>query len=91
MQARKLIIETLLKEATKEEKLVAQAMNTAFSQVAKDIKANKAKLAPETQNEAVGLMLVGGLLAAPAIMGIVGKGVKSDSYTHLPLPTTPYV
>ena len=76
MQARKLIIETLLKEATKEEKLVAQAMNTAFSQVAKDIKANKAKLAPETQNEAVGVALVGGLLAAPAIMGIVGKGVK---------------
>ena len=76
MRARKLIIETLLKEATEEEKLVAQALNTAFSQVAKDIIANKAKLAPETQNEAVGIALVGGLLAAPAIMGIVGKGVK---------------
>ncbi len=76
MRAREIIIETLLKEATEEEKLVAQAMNTAFSQVAKDIKANKAKLAPETQNEAVGVALVGGLLAAPAIMGIVGKGVK---------------
>ena len=76
MRARKIIIETLLKEATDEEKLVAQALNTAFSQVAKDIKANKAKLAPETQNEAVGVALVGGLLAAPAIMGIVGKGVK---------------
>ena len=76
MRARQIIIETLLKEAADEEKLVAQALNTAFSQVAKDIKANKAKLAPETQNEAVGVALVGGLLAAPAIMGIVGKGVK---------------
>ena len=76
MGARQIIIEKHLKEATEEEKLVAQAMNTAFSQVAKDIKANKAKLAPETQNEAVGVALVGGLLAAPAIMGIVGKGVK---------------
>ena len=76
MKARTLIIESLLKEATEEEKLVAQALNTAFSQVAKDIKANKAKLAPETQNEAVGVALVGGLLAAPAIMGIIGKGVK---------------
>ena len=76
MKTRQLIIERLTSGATEEEKLAAQALNAAFSQVAKDIKANKAKLAPEIQNEAVGVALVGGLLAAPAIMGIVGKGVK---------------
>ena len=34
MKAREIIIETLLKEAADKEKLVAQALNTAFSQVA---------------------------------------------------------
>jgi len=76
MRARQLIIETLLKEATEEEKLAADLLDGVFDEIESDIKANKDALIPQQQNEALGLALLGGVVAAPAIMKIIGKGVK---------------
>ena len=51
MRARQLIIETLLKEATEEEKLVAAALDDAFDELEADLKANKDKpLAKEPED-----------------------------------------
>ena len=76
MNARDLIIETLLKEASEEEKLAADLLGGVFDEIASDIKANKNALVPQQQNEAAGLAILGGVVAAPAIMKIIGKGVK---------------
>ena len=76
MNVRDLIIETLLKEATEDEKLAADLLGGVFDEIASDIKANKNALVPQQQNEAVGLAILGGVVAAPAIMKIIGKGVK---------------
>ena len=77
MRARKLIIETLLKEAVEEDQIAAAALEDVFDQLEKDIKANKDKLVPQQQNEAVGLALMGGALAAPVMIKLVGKAVRS--------------
>ena len=76
MRVRQLIIETLLKEVTEEEKLAADLLDGVFDEIESDIKANKDALIPQQQNEALGLALLGGVVAAPAIMKIIGKGVK---------------
>ena len=76
MRARQLIIETLLKEATEDEKLAADLLDGVFDEIASDIKANKDALVPQQQNEAVGLAILGGVVAGPAIMKIIGNGVK---------------
>jgi len=75
MRARKLIIETLLKEATEEEKLVASALDDAFDELEADLKANKDKLAPEMQNEAVGFAIAGSIVSLPALLKLIGKAV----------------
>jgi len=75
MQARQLIFESLLKEATEEEKLVAQALDSAFDQLEASIKANKEELAPEMQNEAVGFAIAGSVVSMPALLKLVGKAV----------------
>ena len=75
MRARKLIIETLLKEATEEEKLVAAALDDAFDELEADLKANKDKLAPEMQNEAVGFAIAGSIVSLPALLKLIGKAV----------------
>ena len=77
MRARKLIVETLLKEAVEEDQIAAAALEDVFDQLEKDIKANKDKLVPQQQNEAVGLALMGGALAAPVMIKLVGKAVRS--------------
>jgi hypothetical protein len=75
MRARQLIIETLLKEATAEEKLVAAALDDAFDELEADLKANKDKLAPEMQNEAVGFAIAGSIVSMPALLKLIGKAV----------------
>jgi len=75
MRARQLIIETLLKEATEEEKLVAAALDDAFDELEADLKANKDKLAPEMQNEAVGFAIAGSIVSMPALLKLIGKAV----------------
>jgi hypothetical protein len=75
MRARQLIFESLLKEATEEEKLVAQALDSAFDQLEASIKANKEELAPELQNEAVGFAIAGSVVSMPALLKLVGKAV----------------
>jgi hypothetical protein len=75
MRARQLIIETLLKEATEEEKLVAAALDDAFDELEADLKANKDKLAPEMQNEAVGFAIAGSIVSLPALLKLIGKAV----------------
>ena len=77
MRARKLIVETLLKEAVEEDQIAAAALEDVFDQLEKDIKANKDKLIPQQQNEAVGVALMGGALAAPVMIKLVGKAVRS--------------
>ena len=76
MRPRQLIIESLLKEASEEEKLAADLLDGVFDEIASDIKANKDALIPQQQNEAVGLAILGGVVAAPAMMKIIGKGVQ---------------
>jgi len=77
MRARKLIIETLLKEAVEEDQIAAAALEDVFDQLEKDIKASKDKLVPQQQNEAVAVALMGGALAAPVMIKLVGKAVRS--------------
>ena len=77
MRVRKLIVETLLKEAVEEDQIAAAALEDVFDQLEKDIKANKDKLIPQQQNEAVGVALMGGALAAPVMIKLVGKAVRS--------------
>ena len=62
MRARALIIESLLKEATDEEKLVASILDDVFDDLEADIQSNKDKLAPEVQNEAVGFAIAGSIV-----------------------------
>jgi len=76
MRPRQLIIETLLKEATDEEKLAADLLDGVFDEIASDIKADKDALTAPQQNEGVVLASVGGVVAGPALMKIIGKGVK---------------
>ena len=77
MRVRKLIIETLLKEAVEEDQIAAAALEDVFDQLEKDIRSNKDKLVPQQQNEAVAVALMGGALAAPVMIKLVGKAVKS--------------
>tara|TARA_A100001515_G_scaffold136750_1_gene128773 strand:- start:52 stop:1566 length:1515 start_codon:yes stop_codon:yes gene_type:complete len=75
MRARALIIESLLKEATDEEKLVASILDDVFDDLEADIQSNKDKLAPEVQNEAVGFAIAGSIVSMPALLKLVGKAV----------------
>ena len=76
MRPRQLIIEALLKEATEEEKLAANLLDGVFDKIASDIKSNKDALAPQQQNEGAALTTLAGVVVVPALMKIIGKGVK---------------
>tara|TARA_R110000851_G_scaffold11759_5_gene41002 strand:- start:1398 stop:2549 length:1152 start_codon:yes stop_codon:yes gene_type:complete len=73
MNARDLIIETLLKEASEEEKNAAKALQVAVNSLTSDLKANKDEVAPKAQNEALGFAIAGSIVSAPALLKIFGK------------------
>ena len=73
MDTRNLIIETLLKEATEDEKNAARALQVAVNSLTSDLQANKDEVAPEIQNESLTFAIAGSIVSAPALLKIFGK------------------
>jgi hypothetical protein len=73
MNARDLIIETLLKEASEEEKTAANALQSAVKDLASSLQKNKDAVSPKVQNEALAFAIAGSIVSAPALLKIFGK------------------